>query len=185
MFAVLNKRAYRLVHCRAENRHAVIHAKGIAVHVPTGVGDCDKSAARFAQTTGHHHLLAQCLGRKTGDGLAVLFLLRQTFGNLDVTGIVTLHPTRVFIGKIKYFRHAAEDNVERLLFKLAGALHTALVGEAFQLIKLIEQATPILESAAGQVQLHIIENVATLARVKRRVCLWQIANAGNAARYGT
>ena len=101
-----------------------------------------------------------------------------------MTGIVTFHPTRVFIGKIKYLRHAAEDNVERLLLKLAGALHTALVGEAFQLIKLIEQAAPILEPAAGQVQLHVIENVATLARVKRRVCLWQIANAGNAARYG-
>ena len=66
-----------------------------------------------------------------------------------MTGIVTLHPTRIFIGKIKHLRHTAEDNVERLLLKLAGALHTALVGEAFQLIKLISCA-PILEPAAGR-----------------------------------
>ena len=101
-----------------------------------------------------------------------------------MTGIVTLHPTRVFIGKIKDLRHTAEDNVERLLLKLAGALHTALVSEAFQLIKLIEQAAPILEPAVGQVQLHVIENVAALAWVKRRIRLRQISNARDPARYG-
>ena len=57
-----------------------------------------------------------------GPGMALLPFFFGKPGNFDVTGIVTLHPTRIFIGKIKHLRHTAEDNVERLLLKLGVAL---------------------------------------------------------------